>query len=161
MTHRQYHWSPLPVSKLQSLHHALIDSGCSLGVSYEESRILFCDVHEDGNPKVPYGKLNIVKIGEIEDNTAQPPNSISDLLMSAEFKVKRFVLIRSSSYFRRLLSGGFEEEKENTVSLKDDRVRGMMIWLVFLHDADLDQTYRFSHQDETVVVLKPLKCVQE
>ena len=79
------------------------------------------------------------------------PNSISDLLMSAEFKVKRSVLIRSC-YFKGLLSGGFKEEKENMVSLKNDQVRGMMIWLAFLHGADLDKTYWFSHHEAWYVI---------
>jgi len=70
-----------------------------------------------------------------------------DIATSASIKVNRSVLVENSKYFSRLLSGGFKEEKQSTVTLYDDRVRAMLIWFKRFHDVDLTDTYDISHHE--------------
>lgn len=90
---------------------------------------------EDG-PEDDGEEGNQVIVGNEEENL--------DLPMPAEFKVKRDVLRKSSKFFSRLLTGGFKEEKDVVVILHDDRARAMLIWFLFLHGADLEETYQVS-----------------
>lgn len=66
---------------------------------------------------------------------------------SVTFSVNRSVLIKNSKYFSRLLAGGFKEEKQSTVTLHDDRITAISIWLKCLHDVDLTDIYDVSHHE--------------
>ena len=98
---------------------------------------------------VPDGDL-IIHLVKSEGSEASDDEDLSDppdIATSATLKVNRAILIKNSTYFSRLLAGGFKEEQQSTVTLRDDRVQAMLIWLKHFHDVDLADTFHVSHHE--------------
>lgn len=60
-----------------------------------------------------------------------------------EFKVERNVLVKSSTYFEKILSAetGFKEDRQDIQTLHEDPAGSVELWLKILHASDVEPTY--------------------
>ncbi|TVY83648.1 hypothetical protein LSUE1_G002598 [Lachnellula suecica] len=89
----------------------------------------------------PQGDLTLVVVEY--DYNATSGNGEHPVLRSASFKVSREILLgaEDDDYWLKLLSGGFSEAGSNQITLEDDSVAAMELWLRVFHDAFVDESY--------------------
>ncbi|MCJ1294246.1 hypothetical protein MMC34_005804 [Xylographa carneopallida] len=89
----------------------------------------------------PAGDL-VVRVIEYKEVFSVAPDPHPPLRQIAESKVCREVLMKSSKVFKTLLSSAhFMESSLTTITLEEDRVVSMEIWLRVLHNALIDNSY--------------------
>ncbi|TVY51785.1 hypothetical protein LCER1_G006409 [Lachnellula cervina] len=83
--------------------------------------------------------LNIVEY----DYSTYNANGEYPPLRTASFKVSRQTLLQvaGNDYWKRLLAGGFQEAGSNAITLKDDSIASMELWLRVLHGNLVEDSY--------------------
>ena len=89
----------------------------------------------------PLGDVTI-KVTEYDDDVTRVEGQPPIIHLTAEFQVRKEILIKNSSFFKVLLtSSKYAEAAGATISLEGDHVMSMEIWFRVLHDTITDNTY--------------------